>query len=90
MIHTRHSSTSHIYANVVHGKKTVKDKFNVSDALRDFDLNEDIVFWWRCLQDLSNFRQKLRKHTPEVSFLDIEDDLFYLDKVQISLILKST
>lgn len=70
-----------LYADAVHGKKSVKDEFNVSDILRDFDLNEKTLFWWQCLQDLNNFRRKLKKQMPEVPFLDMEEELSCLDKV---------
>ncbi|XP_011255746.1 EF-hand domain-containing family member B [Camponotus floridanus] len=72
--------TSHLYADIVHGKKSVKDKFDASDSLRDTDLNEQTLFWWQCLRDLSNFRKKLKKRVPEVPFLDIEDELSHLDQ----------
>ncbi|XP_028050386.1 EF-hand domain-containing family member B isoform X2 [Monomorium pharaonis] len=74
--------TSRLYANVVHGTKSVKDEFNVSDVLHDFYLNEQMVFWWQCLQDLNNFRQKLKKRVPEVPFMDIEDEFSCLDKLR--------
>ncbi|XP_070155714.1 EF-hand domain-containing family member B [Polyergus mexicanus] len=72
--------TSRLYADVTHDKKSVKDKFDASDALRDTDLNEQTLFWWQCLRDLRNFRQKLKKRIPEVPFSDIEDELSRLDQ----------
>ncbi|XP_011702424.1 PREDICTED: EF-hand domain-containing family member B-like isoform X2 [Wasmannia auropunctata] len=72
--------TSRLYADIVHGRKTIKDEFNVSDILRNFDFNEQALFWWQCLQDLNDFRLKLKKRMPEVPFLDIEDELSCLDK----------
>ncbi|XP_028050387.1 EF-hand domain-containing family member B isoform X3 [Monomorium pharaonis] len=78
--------TSRLYANVVHGTKSVKDEFNVSDVLHDFYLNEQMVFWWQCLQDLNNFRQKLKKRVPEVPFMDIEDEFSCLDKKYVEVL----
>lgn len=69
----------------MHGKKTVKDEFGVSDILRDFDLNKQAFFWWQCLQDLNEFRRKLKKRIPEVPFFDIEDEFSCLDKVHRSV-----
>ncbi|KYN33959.1 EF-hand domain-containing family member B [Trachymyrmex septentrionalis] len=60
--------TSRLYADIVHGKKTVKD-----------ELDKQVLFW-ECLQDLHNFRRKLKKRIQEVPFLAIEDEFFYLDK----------
>ncbi|XP_032674818.1 uncharacterized protein LOC116845809 [Odontomachus brunneus] len=76
----RDPETSRFYADVVHGKKTVRDQFDVSDALRDFDLNEETLLWWRYLQDLNHFRRVLKKRIPEVPFKNIEDILSCLDK----------
>ncbi|XP_072743898.1 EF-hand domain-containing family member B [Anoplolepis gracilipes] len=78
--------TSRLYADIVHGKKSVKDKFDASDALRDTDLNKQTVFWWHCLRDLSNFRRKLKKRVPEVPFLDIEDELSCLDQKYVGVL----
>ncbi|CAL1684966.1 unnamed protein product [Lasius platythorax] len=78
--------TSRLYVDVAHGKKSVKDKFDASDALRDSDLNEQTLFWWQCLRDLSNFRQKLKKRIPEVPFLDIEDELSHLDEKYVGVL----
>ncbi|XP_018394332.1 PREDICTED: uncharacterized protein LOC108773109 [Cyphomyrmex costatus] len=75
--------TSHLYVDIIHGRKNVKDELNVSDILRGFDLNETVLFWWQCLQDLNDFRRKLKKR--EVPFLDIEDEFSCLDKVHISI-----
>jgi len=50
-------------------------------------LNEQALFWWQCLQDLNNFRRKLKKHMPEVPFLDIEDEFSCMDKVHIHVYL---
>ncbi|KAL6254846.1 hypothetical protein P5V15_014185 [Pogonomyrmex californicus] len=72
--------TSRLYMDAVHGRKTVKDESNI---FNDFNVNEQTRFWWQCLQDLNNFRQKLKKRIPEVSFVDIEDDFSCLDKVSI-------
>lgn len=79
----RDSGTSCFYADVVHGKKIIKDEFDASDALRDSDLNAETLFWWRCLRDLNNFRRMLKKRVPEVPFDKIEDDLSCLDKVDV-------
>ncbi|XP_077268384.1 LOW QUALITY PROTEIN: EF-hand domain-containing family member B [Temnothorax americanus] len=74
---------SRFYADIVHGRKNIKDELGVSDILRDFDLNEQELFWWQCLQDLNDFRRKLKKRMPEVPFLDIEDEFSCLDKVYV-------
>lgn len=79
----RDPETSHFYADLVHGKKTVKDEFDASDALRDSDLNQETLLWWRCLRDLNHFRRMLKKRVPEVPFRNIENDLSCLDKVNV-------
>jgi len=50
-------------------------------------LNEQVLFWWQCLQDLNDFRRKLKKRMPEVPFLDIEDEFSCMDKVHIHIYL---
>ncbi|KAG5311269.1 EFHB protein, partial [Acromyrmex insinuator] len=67
--------TSRLHADTVHGKKSVKDELDVSD--------EQMFFWWQCLQDLHDFRRKLKKRIQEVPFLDIEDEFSCLDKEYI-------
>ncbi|XP_011881408.1 PREDICTED: EF-hand domain-containing family member B-like [Vollenhovia emeryi] len=76
----KYPESSRLYVDVVHGRKTVKDEFGVSHILHDFDLNKQTPFWWQCLQDLNDFRRKLKNRMPEVPFLDIEDEFSCLDK----------
>jgi len=77
---SRDPETLRLHVDTVHGKKSVKDELN--------ELNESdkqVLFWWQCLQDLYNFRRKLKKRIQEVPFLDIEDEFSCLDKVYMSL-----
>ncbi|XP_018316698.1 EF-hand domain-containing family member B [Mycetomoellerius zeteki] len=67
--------TSRLHIDTVHGRKSVKDELNVSD--------EQVLSWWQCLQDLNDFRRKLKKRIPEVPFLDIEDEFSCLDKENV-------
>jgi hypothetical protein len=67
-------------ADITYGKKSVKE-FSTSDSFHYPASEEQIQFWWQCLQDLNNFRRKIKKLVPEVPFLDIENDLSCLDKV---------
>ncbi|XP_071630672.1 EF-hand domain-containing family member B isoform X2 [Temnothorax longispinosus] len=77
---------SRFNADIVHGRKNIKDDVGVSDILRDFDLNEQEVFRWQCLQDLNDFRRKLKKRMPEVPFLDMEDEFSRLDKNHVGVL----
>lgn len=83
--YSRECEATRICADYVHGKKSIKE-YDASDVLRDSNLDKKVLFWWRCLQDLSNFRRKLKKRVPEVPFLDIEDELFCLDKVWLCIL----
>ncbi|XP_067212034.1 uncharacterized protein [Linepithema humile] len=85
----KNRKTSRFYQDV-RGKKNIKDEFDASDALRDSELDKEILFWWQCLQDLSNFRQKLKTRIPEVLFLDIEDEFSRLDKECIAVLPEET
>jgi len=80
-IYLRKPEIPHLCADITYGQKNLKE-FNTSDSFYDSS-KEQIQFWWQCLQDLNNFRRKIKKLVPEVPFRDIENDLSCLDKVCI-------
>jgi len=78
-IYLRKPEIPHPCADITH-KKSIKE-LTTFDSSHDSASEEQIQFWWQCLQDLNNFRRKIKKLVPEVPFLDIENDLSCLDKV---------
>lgn len=62
----------------VYEKKGISEMLNI---LSDCPINNEVVVQQGYLQYINSLRLKLKKHVPEIPFLDIYEDLLSLDKV---------
>lgn len=62
----------------VYEKKGISEMLNI---LSDCPINNEVVVQQNYLQYINSLRLKLKKHVPEIPFLDIYEDLLSLDKV---------
>ncbi|XP_033353638.1 EF-hand domain-containing family member B [Bombus vosnesenskii] len=61
----------------VYEKKGISEMLNI---LSDCPINNEVVVQQGYLQYINSLRLKLKKHVPEIPFLDIYEDLLSLDK----------
>ncbi|XP_054015854.1 EF-hand domain-containing family member B-like, partial [Hylaeus anthracinus] len=83
----RNFKNAYPYMSMVHGKASERKEINeIENALNDCHINNDAILQKKYLQYINSLRQKFKKRTPEIPFLDIYEDLLCLDKNYIGLL----